>query len=78
MYVYDIEITTETQNAAGSKADRITRLAQYCPTNTDVSMWCKRMVKLIFETTGNKFTVPGTDYVLDIDGLKGIRIAFST
>lgn len=78
MYIYDMEIKTEDISATGIKTVKRIRLAQFCPANTDVSMWLKRIVQLLFESTGNTLALPGTNEVIDIENPQEIRLAPST
>ena len=78
MYVYDVEIKTESVSATGNAVSNVIRIAQFCPSTVDVSMWCKRVIQMLFDATGNKLVLPGTNEVLDIENLQGIRVAFST
>lgn len=76
MYISDIEIRTRSVNATSDESDKRIRLAQFCPANTDVSMWLKRIVQLLFELTGNNFTLPATNITLDhMDNVREIRLA---
>lgn len=78
MYIYDMEIRTRSANETSGDSDKRIRLAQFCPANTDVSMWLKRIVQLLFESTGNTLALPGTNEVIDIGNPQEIRLAPST
>jgi len=71
MYIYDIQYV-------GEDSKTLTRFAQYCPPNTDVSAWLKRIVNMMFDATGNKITLPGTNITVDISHPESILIATST